>query len=259
MNSVDPPSIAAGAYAGLPGVLVGDTVGIGGTGLFVACGLVWATVALAFGGRTDLWVAAGRRRLLAVLVVGPLVPVVATAIVEDVGFAGVPPATRLSLLGLAVLGLVVWILGTWVYAERAAGDSRACWVATRDRRRRRRMHAATLLFGVGSVGAFVGTLYGLPSIFLTAGVVATVILQVGVRRFRVYETCERGLWYQESGAVTTRFLPWDRFDGFRETEDAVVLERCRWLDERMAGDDMPASARAELVAAIGDASGERRR
>ncbi|ELY58864.1 hypothetical protein C491_08003 [Natronococcus amylolyticus DSM 10524] len=105
------------------------------------------------------------------------------------------------------------------------------------------MHAATLLFGVGSIGAFVGTLYGLPSSLLTAGVVAVVILQISVRRSRVYEACEQGLRYQESGTITTRFLPWDRFDGLHETEDAVVLERRRWFDERMAGDEVPAGAR----------------
>lgn len=259
MNSVDPLSIAAGAYAGLLSVLAGAAVGIGEAGLVVICGLVWATVAAALGGRSGVWVAAGRRRLLAVSVVGPLVPTVAATILEDVGITDVPLAARLSLLGLAVLGLVVWILGTRSYAENAAGDSRACWVATRDRRRRRRMHTATLLFGVGSVGAFVGTLSGLPSIFLTAGVVAVVILQISVRRSRVYEACEQGLRYQESGTVTARFLPWDRFDGFRETEDAVVLERRRWLDERMAGDDVPARARAELATALGGSSEERRR
>lgn len=258
MTSVDWPSVAVGAYAGLLGVLGGVTVGLEGTRLVVACGFVWVGVAVALGGRSELWVAAGRRRLLAAPAVGPLVPVVAVTALEDVGIADVPLATRFSLLVLVALGLIVWVLGTRVYAEYAAGDSRVCWVATRDRRRRRRMHAATLLFGVGSVGALVGTLYGLPSSFLTAGVVAIVTLQISVRRYRVYEACEHGLRYRESGTVTIRFLPWDRFDGIRETEDAVVLDRRRWLDERMAGDEVPADARAALAAAVGDAIGDRR-
>ncbi|WP_394740961.1 hypothetical protein [Natronococcus roseus] len=259
MNAVDWPAVTAGAYAGVLGFLVSTTIGIDGTGSILVFGLAWVTVAVALGSRSGVWVGAGRRRLLAVPIVAPLVPTVATTILEDVGRADIALSTQFSLLGLVALGLVVWILGTRVYAEGAAGDSRACWVATCDRRRRRRLHAATLLFGVGSVGAFVGTLYGLPSSFLTAGVVAVVILQIHVRRSRVYEACERGLRYQESGTVTTRFLPWDRFDGLRETEDAVVLERQWWLDERMAGDEVPASARAELAASVRDASSERRR
>ncbi|AGB39601.1 hypothetical protein [Natronococcus occultus] len=253
MSSVDWPSVAIGAYAGLLGVLGGVAVGVEGAGLIVACGLVCIGIAVALGGRPEAWVTAGRRRLLAVPMVGPLVSVVA---LDDVGVADISLATRFSLLGLVALGLVVWVLGTRVYAAHAAGELRVRWVATPDRRRRRRLHAATLLFGVGSVGAFAGTLYGLPSSFLTAGVVAIVVLQISVRRDRVYEACEHGLRYQESGAVTTRFLPWDRFDGVRETEDAVVLERRRWLDERMAGDEVPADARAALATAVGDAGGD---
>ena len=74
----------------------------------------------------------------------------------------------------------------------------------------------------------------------------------------MYEACEQGLRYQESGTITTRFLPWDRFDGLHETEDAVVLERRRWFDERMAGDEVPANARAELATALGVSSEEQR-
>ncbi|MDG5758505.1 hypothetical protein QA600_04035 [Natronococcus sp. A-GB1] len=258
MNAVDWPSVTAGAYAGVLGFLVSTAIGIGGIGSILVFGLAWVTVAVALADRSDMWVTAGRRRLLAVPIVGPLVPTVATTILEDVGRADIALSTQLSLLGLVALGLVVWILGTRVYAEGAAGDSRARWVATRDRRRRRLMHAATLLFGVGSIGAFVGMLYGLPSSLLTAGVVAIAILQISVRRSRVYEACERGLRYQESGTVTTRFLPWDRFDGLRETEDAVVLERRRWFDERMAGDEVPRSARAELATALAVSSEEQR-
>ncbi|ELY58865.1 hypothetical protein C491_08008 [Natronococcus amylolyticus DSM 10524] len=126
MNAVDWPSVTAGAYAGVLGFLVSTAIGIGGIRSILVFGLAWVTVAVALDSRSDVWVAAGRRRLLAVPVVGPLVPTVATTILEDGGIADVALAIRLSLLGLVALGLVVWILGTRVYAEGAAGDSRTC-------------------------------------------------------------------------------------------------------------------------------------
>ncbi|WP_436346479.1 hypothetical protein [Natronorubrum sp. FCH18a] len=248
---IDGPSVAAGAYVGLLGHLAGIGAGVDGTGLSVGCGLVAVAVALALGGRPELWVAYGRRRLLAVPVLAAMVPGIGLILVDEIG-AGVDVSLTVlfPLAGLMAAGLAFWILGNRVYADRAAGDVRARWVANRDSRRRRWMHVGTVGLAIGSVGAFAATFHGVPSFFLSGAVAGIVILQISVRRHRTYEACEHGLRYAESGTVATSFLPWDRFDGYRETDGAVVLER-RWrFDERMAADEVPADAREAMRTAV---------
>ncbi|SDK36475.1 hypothetical protein SAMN04515672_2886 [Natronorubrum texcoconense] len=252
---VDGPSMAAGVYVGLLGYLAGAVAGVDGTGRSVGFWLLAVAVALALGGRPELWVAFGHRRLLAVPMFAAMVPGIGLILVDEtVGAVDVSLSVLFPLVGLMAVGLALWILGNRVYADRAAGDVRARWVANRDPRRRRWMHAGTVALVVGSVGAFAAVLYGLPSFFLSGAVAGIVILQISVRRHRTYEACEHGLRYIESGTVATSFRPWDRFDGYHETDGAVVLER-RWrLDERMAGDEVPAAARDALEAAIGGSS-----
>ncbi|WP_440766665.1 hypothetical protein [Natronorubrum sp. DTA7] len=252
---VDGPSMAAGVYVGLLGYLAGTVAGVDGTGLSVGFWLLAVAVALSLGGRPDLWVAFGRRRLLAVPVFAAMVPGVGLILLDEtLGAVDVSLSVLFPLIGLMGVGLALWILGNRVYAERAAGDVRARWVANRDPRRRRWMHVGTVGLAVGSVGAFAATHHGVPSFFLSGAVAGIVILQISVRRHRTYEACEHGLRYIESGTVATSFCPWERFDGYRETDGAVVLER-RWrLDERMAADEVPADARDAMRTAV-DRSG----
>ncbi|WP_440772177.1 hypothetical protein [Natronorubrum sp. DTA28] len=248
---VDGPSMAAGVYVGLLGYLAGTIAGVGGTGLSVGFWLLAVAVALALGGRPELWVAFGRRRLLAVPVFAAMVPGIGLILVDEtVGTVDVSLSVLFPLIGLMAVGLALWILGNRVYADRAAGDVRARWTANRDPQRRRWMHVGTVALALGGVGAFAAMLYGLPSFFLSGAVAGIVILQISVRRHRTYEACEHGLRYIESGTVATSFRPWDRFDGYRETDGAVVLER-RWrLDERMAADEVPADAREAMRTAV---------
>lgn len=157
----------------------------------------------------------------------------------------------LSGIGFMVLGFAIWILGNRAYADQAAGKLRAYWVAKPDPGRRRRLHRWSLLFGLGTVAAFVDVLYGAPSLLLSGGLAALITMLINVRRPREYEVCENGLKYADIGTVTTQYVPWERFDGLRETGGAVVLERRWWPDERMAADEVPPDAREALRAAVG--------
>lgn len=248
--SLDGPSIAAGAYVGLGCSLVGTIVGISGTSLLAGCGLVCLTVALAIGSRPELWVALGRRRLLAAPMIVATGPLVVLVFWSELGAFDASLPLLIGLCGLAILGLALRVLGTGVYADRAAGELRAYWTAEPDPGRRRQVRRWSLLLGLGTVAAFIGTLYGAPS-FLMSGTLAVLIsMQIDVNRPREYEACERGLKYADIGSVGTQYLPWERVDGLRETDEAVVLER-RWrLDERMAADEVPSKAREALRAAI---------
>lgn len=157
----------------------------------------------------------------------------------------------IGLCGLAIPGLALRVLGTGVYADRAAGELRAYWIAEPDPGRRRQVRRWSLLLGLGTVAAFVGTLYGAPSFLMSGTLAALISMQIGVNRPREYEACERGLKYADIGSVGTQHLRWERVDGLRETDEAVVLER-RWrLDERMAADGVSPDAREALRAAVG--------
>ncbi|ELZ22866.1 hypothetical protein C477_03589 [Haloterrigena salina JCM 13891] len=253
---LDGPSIAVGAYVGLSGYLVGTIVGIDGadTGLLTGCGLVWLIVALAVGSRPALWVSLGSRRLLAVPMVVATGPLLVLVFGTEFGAFDASLSLLLCLCGLAVLGLVIWLLGNGAYAARAAGELRAYWIAKPDPGRRRQHRRWGLLLGLGTVAAFIGTLYGAPSFLLSGLLAAFITMQINARRPREYEACENGLKYADIGTVSTQYLPWERFDGLRETEEAIVLER-RWrLDERMAAAEVPPDAREAMRAAVDPAT-----
>ncbi|WP_126663890.1 hypothetical protein [Haloterrigena salifodinae] len=250
---LDGPSIAVGAYVGLCGYLVGTIVGIDGadTGLLAGCGLVWLIVALAVGSRPALWVSLGSRRLLAVPMVVATGPLLVLVFGTEFGVFDGSLSLLRCLCGLAVLGLVIWLLGNGAYADRAAGELRAYWIANPDPGRRRQYRRWGLLLGLGTAAAFVGTLYGAPS-FLLSGLLAVFItMQIDARRPREYEACENGLKYADINTLGTQYLPWERFNELRETDEAIVLER-RWrLDVRMAADEVPPDAREAMRAAVG--------
>lgn len=247
---IDVPSAATGAYVAVLGYGIGTTVGIGPV-LLVGCVLGWTAVSLALTRRPSMWVALGRRRLLAVPMVVPLGPaVVLTVGLEYEGTAVSLPAV-LWVLGLAIVGMVIWAAGTTSYAEQAAGKRLVSWTATADAVSRRRTIGIAALGVLGSVGAFAAmVLYRLPSFFLTFFVVVTVTQWIRNGRERTYDACEHGLRYGESGAVGSQFIPWTRFDGVTVTDGAVVLERRRWVDVRMAADAVPAGAREALAESI---------
>lgn len=173
----------------------------------------------------------------------------------DVG-PDVPFEVLLWTVGFALLGIVLWVAGHTAYADRAAGDLRASWTANVDPAGYRRRRATAAVAGLGTLLAFVGTvLYGVPAFVLSGGVAFTVTAWVGAGRSREYEACERGLRYAETGAVGRRFAPWNRFDGRRETDEAVVLERRWWVDERMAADEVPPAAREAMRRGIDRSAG----
>ncbi|NUC73882.1 hypothetical protein HTZ84_16505 [Haloterrigena sp. SYSU A558-1] len=251
MRSLDGPSIATSAYVGLVGYVAGAAVGIDGTGLLAGCGLAWLLVALALGRRPDLWVALGQRRLLAVPTVVPMAAA-AVLVLEDEFVTGVDVSLSVlfSLLGFIVVGFAIWLLGTRAYADRAAGELRAYWIAEPDPGRRRQIRRWSLLLGLGTVAAFVGVLYGAPSFLLSGLLAALITMLINGRRSREYEACENGLKYADIGTVSVQYLPWERFDGLRETDEAIVLERRWWPDERMAADEVPPDARETMRAAV---------
>lgn len=249
--SLDGPSIAAGAYVGLGCSLVGTIAGVGGTSLLAGCGLVWLIVALAIGSRPELWVALGRRRLLAAPMIVATGPLVAIVFWSELGAFDASLPLLIGLCGLAILGLALRVLGTGVYADRVAGELRAYWTADPDPGRRRRVRRWSLLLGLGTVAAFVGTLYGAPSFLVSGTLAALISMQIDANRPREYEACEHGLKYADIGSVGTQYLPWERVDGLRETDEAVVLERRWWIDERIAADEVPPDAREAIRAAVG--------
>ncbi|WP_247003227.1 hypothetical protein [Halosolutus gelatinilyticus] len=250
---LDAPSIITGGYVGVIAAAVGTRVGLGRTPLFVGCLLAAAIVALAAGGRPSLWVAMGRRRLLTLPMAVPLASCLVLVVGLEYGLVSEAYRTPLPWsFALALVGIGVWQTGTTAYAERAAGDRRASWTASADATRRRRKTVVVTLGAVGCVGAFfVVVWYGAPSFFLSGIVAFTVATWITGDRQRTYDACEHGLRFTETGAVGYQFTPWDRFDGRRETDDAIVLERRWWIDERMTKADVPPAAREALAASIG--------
>ncbi len=69
-------------------------------------------------------------------------------------------------------------------------------------------------------------------------------------RRRTYEACDYGLRYRNSDVDPPTFVPWARFDSYRETDDAIILERRWWFDVRLAAEEVPDDARNVLEDAI---------
>ncbi|WP_049929003.1 hypothetical protein [Halopiger goleimassiliensis] len=250
-SPLDAPAVLAGVYCGLLAVGAAWAVGLPRPVLVVGGLLGWFAVALALSGRPSVWVSLGRRRLLALPMYVPLLPLlVATVALESESAPAVPLSWVLWLLGLVIAGFGLWTAGMSAYAARVAGERRAAWTAAPDPVARRRRRVGAVVAGLGAVGAVVGMFVGLPAVFLTLCVVATALLWVSSGRSRSYEACDGGLRATDSGAAASQFEPWTRFAAVRETDGAVVLERRWWLDERMAAADVPDEALETLEALI---------
>ncbi|WP_152421141.1 hypothetical protein [Natronolimnohabitans innermongolicus] len=245
---IDGPSTAAGAYVGAGCTALGRNAGVD-WGFALAAGmLVGVVVAVATGHRTALWTGLGRRRLQVVPVAVPAVGALGLILADEYGHSGAVPLSVLAwLVAFVIVGSAFWAAVTNAYAAHAAGEVRTTWTANAGSVARRRRIGLTVLYGSGCVVAFVASaLYGVPTVVPTAFAGATVSSWIAIDRTRVYEACEGGLRYTDAGASVTQFVPWSRFGEIRETDDAVVLERRWWLDERMADGDVPPNAREAL-------------
>ncbi|OVE83995.1 hypothetical protein B2G88_13185 [Natronolimnobius baerhuensis] len=248
---LDLPSAAVGVYAGLLGYGVGAALGVPRSALIVGALFGWLVVALGLSQRPWVWMALGRRRLLAAPMVVALVPALVLAVGLEYEAVAVPLTPVLWLVGLALSGMVVLEAGTTRYADRAAGEQLISWTATADPATQRRKTVSIVLGAAGFVGTFVAMLlFQIPSFLLTVSVVIVVVLAVRRGRPQTYEACEHGLRYRDVGTAGAQFCPWTRFDDYRETDDAIVLERRFGVDVRMDADAVPAEAREMLAASI---------
>lgn len=250
MNEGNTAPIAAGLYVTMIGYGGGTLAGIGGDILGLGCILLGLGIAFALSYRPSIWVALGRRHLLAVPWFVPLAILAGLVLAIEYGLLAYHPEMTLAFIwmtGLLLVGFGLWIAGHTAYGACAAGDVRASWTANPDQSRYRMQIA---LAALGALVSVVAVLSLLPSSILGGSLAFAISAWITAGRTGEYEACENGLRYSEQGAAGTRFVPWTRITAVRETDHAVVLER-RWRpDERMAADDVPATAREAIRTAL---------
>lgn len=249
---IDVPSAVAGVYVGILGYALGAALGVDRSMLLVCCAVGWLLVALVGSRQPRLWVELGRRRLLPLPMLVALLP----GVVLTLGLEYEWPVASLPvagwLLALTLAGMVMWAAGATQYAEQAAGEELVSWTARADPTVRRRRTAGMGLSATACIVAILSSPWYSFSYFASAGTAAYAAgLWRTRKQERTYQACEHGLRYGEAGSTGRQFVPWTRFVGLLETDDAIVLER-RWrFDIRLDDDDdVPQTARESLAASI---------
>ena len=234
MTGVDRFGLAVGAALAAP--LAALLAAVLGGGLLGPAPLAGAAVALLAGVsagslRPAAAVAVGGSELRGGLVAVPLAGVVLAVALDLAGVVPGAGAAGWALLPTAAFGAVAAVAAGNAHSRAERDDPRLEWVAAPPPtvRRRRRLALAgaglavvVLALGGSLVDGAFGPLAGVGVALVAAGIRAG--------RYRRFTAHESGLGTRAGAGYARTLVPWERFDGYRLTDDAVLVERSApWL------------------------------
>jgi hypothetical protein len=228
VTRVDRFGLAVGAALAVPvaaGVSAVTGRGLLSTGPAAAGAVTLLVAAVAGGLRPGAAVRVGGSEFRAALVAVPLVGIVLAVGLDLAGTPGLAAAgwALLPAVGFGALALVA-AGNAHSLAER--DQAREEWVAAAPAPARRRWR-----LGLASVGGLLALLALAGSLVEPAVGPLVAVGLVGVvggaraGRYRRYTAHDAGLGARAGAGFARRLVPWDRFEGYHLTDEAVVLRR----------------------------------
>lgn len=228
MTRIDRFGLAVGAGLAVPVAALVAAVTGGGlltTGPAAAGAVALLVVTVAGSLRPGVAVRVGGSEFRAALVAVPLVGVVLAVGLDLAGTPGLA-AAGWALLPAVGVGALALVAAGNAHSRAARDQARAEWVAAAPAPARRRWRLG--LAGAGGALAVVALLGSLlePAVGPLVGV-GLVGVAGGARagRYRRYTAHDAGLGARAGAGLARRLVPWDRFEGYHLTDEAVVLRR----------------------------------
>ena len=229
MSRLDRFGLALGAALAVP--LAALLAAVLGVGLLDPAPLAAAAVALLAGVsagslRPEAAVAVGGSELRGALVAVPLAGVVLAVGLDVAGLAPGAATAGWVLLPAALFGALAAVASGNAHSRAERDDPRLEWVAAPPPSVRR--HWRLALAGAGLalvVVALAGSLVESALGPLSGVGVALVVAGARAGRYRRFTAHESGLGTRAGAGYARTLVPWDRFDGYRLTDDAVLLQR----------------------------------
>lgn len=229
MTRVDRFGLALGAAFAVPFAAL--LAAVLGSGLLAPAPLAGAAAALLAGVsagslRPEAAVVVGGSELRGALAAVPLAGVVLGVALDIGGVAPGAAAAGWALLPAALFGALAAVAAGNAHSRAERDDPRLEWVAAPPPSVRRRWRLALAGAGLAlAVVALAGSLVESSLGPLTGVGVALVVAGARAGRYRRFTAHESGLGARAGAGYARTLVPWDRFDGYRLTDDAVLLRR----------------------------------
>lgn len=228
--SLDSFAVSLGLYAAVLGAAA--VLAIDGEAVLPAAGLgavAGVLVAVAAGLVDGLAATVSRRRVHYVLAAIPLLGAVVVSVGPVTGApASLGPVSFVTMLAFFPALAVLVTADNRRVARTTAGERPTVeWTARSGKRFRRRWKRLYVALGVVLIvvpfAVGIATSYDAIGVTAVGGAVLGQTIYIGRRQ--AYAAYDAGLVVEPEGALRATFVPWSRFDGFRLTDDELVLAR----------------------------------